>query len=143
MTVATWIENFKINFPEFKEFKNGEGTDITDTVLTYYLFLAMDLLPQGAIEYFTQDRLAKVVDYMVAHLLQYYDILNSYDSTKSLMRTTSSMSANGLSISYSEVTKLRGEMFPTLNDWLNTTAYGKSVTVFLNQLAGSVGGYVV
>lgn len=143
MSVADWITNFKTNFPEFAVIKDSTGTDVTTTVLTYYLYLAMDMLPQGAIEYFSVPRMTKVVDYMVAHLLQYYDILNSYDETKSLMRTTSSMSANGLSISYNEVAKLRGDMFATLNDFLNTTAYGKTVSVFMNQMAGSAGGFVV
>jgi hypothetical protein len=143
MTVADWIANFKINFPEFATITDNNGNDVTSATLTYYLYLAMDLLPQGAIEYFSVPRMTKVVDYMVAHLLQYYDILNNYSSAKSLMRTTSSMSANGLSISYSDIAKLRGEMFSSLNDFLNATAYGRTVSIFLNQMAGSCGGFLV
>ena len=143
MNVADWIQDFKTNFPQFATITDQSGADVTTTCITYYLYLAMDLLPQGAIEYFTVPRMAKVVQYMVAHLLTYHDVLNNYGNVTSLMKTTSSMGANGLSISYGEIAKLRGEMFATLNDFLHTTAYGLEVSVFLNQMAGSVGGYIV
>jgi hypothetical protein len=143
MDLAQWIVDFKVKYPEFAVIKNSDDEDITNTILTQYVDLAMNLLPQGAVSYFTRERLVLVVDYMVCHLLQYFDILNNYEQVKSLLRATSSMSANGLSLSYSEVARLRGDMFNTLNEFLNTTAYGKMVTIWLNQMAGSAGGYLV
>lgn len=143
MTLADWLIDFKAYFPEFSEITDSEGTDVTNTALTYYLDLGTNMLPQGAIEYFTTDRLVTVVNYMVAHLLAYYDVLNAYDTTKSLIRTTSSMSADGLSLSFNEVAKLNGDTFSTLNDFLNTTSYGRTVAVYLDQMAGSVGGFCV
>lgn len=143
MDIATWITNFKVSYPEFSVIEDEQGSDVTNTVLTQMVDLAMNMLPQGAVEYFTQERLWLVVDNMVCHLCQYFDIINKYGQAKSLLRATSSMSASGLSISYTDFGHLRGDMFASLNEFLNTTAYGKIVSVFLNQMAGSCGGYVV
>lgn len=143
MDINTWLTDFKTNFPEYSVIEDENGTDVTNTVLTRYLDIAMDLLPQGAVTYFTQTRLIKVVDYTVAHLLQYFDVLNNYDGVKALMRVTGSMSANGLSISYEGIAALRGDMFSSFNKFLNTTSYGQMVTVWLNTMAGSAGGYLV
>lgn len=142
-STATWIVQFKHRFPEFAEIKDEDGNDVTDAAITKYLYLAMNMLPQGMIEYFTRCRLSHLMEYMVAHLLQYFDVLNSYDQTKKLVKNTASMSADGLAISYTEVAKLRGDMFPSLNDFCNTTAYGRVVAVYLNQMVGTTGGFVV
>lgn len=119
------------------------STDITSSVLSELLDVALKILPQGIIEYHDAPTVTKAVDYTVAHLMAYFDYKDSYGEASAMIRNASSRSADGLSISYSEVAKLKGDMFPSLNDYLNTTPYGRIVCLYIEKMAGSPGAFVV
>ena len=143
MAVADWVAAFKTNFLEFKVITDGTGADVTDQVLIYNLNIAMDMLPQGISGRFNSTTLTRITDYMVAHLLTYTDVINNYGQVVGLMRNASSMSADGLSISYSDIAKFKNEQFSSLNDFLNITSYGKVVAVYVGKIMGSSGGFVI
>ena len=143
MAVADWVAAFKTNFPEFAVIKDGNNVDVTDQVLIYNLNIGMDLLPQGISGRFNSTTLSRITDYMVAHLLTYFDVINNYGQVVGLMRNASNMSADGLSIGYEAVAKMRNDQFASLNDFLNITSYGKVVAVYVGKITGSSGGFVI
>jgi hypothetical protein len=143
VAVADWVAAFKTNFPEFKVILDANSVDVTDQVLIYNLNIAMDMLPQGISGRFNATTLTRITDYMVAHLLTYFDVINNFGQIVGLMRNASNMAADGLSISYSDIAKMRNDQFASLNDFLNITSYGKVVAVYIGKITGSSGGFVI
>jgi hypothetical protein len=143
VAVADWVAAFKTNFPEFSVITDANSVNVTDQVLIYNLNIAMDMLPQGLACRFDSTTLTRITDYMVAHLLTYFDVINNFGQVVGLMRNSSSMAADGLSISYNEIAKYRNDQFSSLNDFLNVTSYGKVVAVYVGKITGSGGGFVI
>ena len=143
-----WKNNFKLNklFKGLIPLYDENNIDITDEMLLSLLEIAEGILPQGLVSYFSDAEMIQILNWTVAHLLDYYDFKNDYSETKTLIRNASSKSADGLSKSYQDIAKMKGGeegMFPSLNDFLNTTGYGRLVCPYLERMAGSVGGFVV
>ena len=138
-----FVEDFVEMFPEFALIKDSEDADVTTACVKANLNLALDTLVQSIVDYYTVEPVKRCLAYMTAHYLQYFDVIDNYDTIKSVLRATSSMGGDGLSVSMVELAKLKNNIFSTRNEFLNTTAYGKVVTVYLDKLAGSAGGSVV
>lgn len=146
-TKAQWISAFKASklFQGPFPIMNG-STDVTDDILSGVLEVAMQILPGGIIDYQNVDSMKNVLNYTVAHVLTFFDYKDDYAEVKSLVRNASSRSADGLSISYQEVSKMKSadtEMMSSLNDFFNTTPYGRMVCLYLEQMVGPVGAFVV
>lgn len=143
MDLTSWLVQFKALFPEFVPIIDDNGNTVTDDAIADYLGIAMDILPQALVHYLEVPSLARCTQFMTAHLLKYYNVKNGYAESRQLLRNATSMSADGLSVGYEGIAKLRGDSYPSLNDFLNTTAYGRTVTLYLEKLSGSVGGFIV
>jgi hypothetical protein len=143
VAVADWITSFKALFPEFMPILNGSGEDVTDDTISTYLDLTMDMLPQALICYMSRASVMNLLYYATAHMLTYYNIKDGYGEAKTMTMNATSMSAQGLSVSYAEYAKMKGDMFPSLVDFLNTTAYGRSAALWLEKMSGSVGGFSI
>ena len=143
MSKAEWIESFKALLPEFVPILNESEEDVTDSTIQTYLDLTMDMLPQGLVCYLSRASFENMLFFATAHLLTYYNIKDGYAEARTMTRNATSMSANGLSISYEGIAKMKGEMFPSINDFFNTTAYGRTALVWMERMSGSVGGFVV
>jgi hypothetical protein len=143
VAVADFIVQFKTLFPEFVPILNESGADVTDATITTYLDIAMDMLPQAIITYLSQTSVNNLVLYTTAHILSYYNVKDGYAEARTMIRNATSMSADGLSVGYESIAKLKGDMFPSLNSFLNTTAYGRGAALWLEKMSGSVGGFIV
>lgn len=146
-TETDLIDEFKFRFPFFIPIYNGAQQDITDTVLSLEVDIAILLLPEGMACYFDAGELRRIVQYMLAHLLAYAGISNTKGVNNngtafvSLMRLASSKSADGLSISYTDIAEMKGNNFANLLQFLSTTSYGQKVAIWIAKMNGSVGVY--
>jgi hypothetical protein len=143
LSKSTWITAFKDLFPEFVPILNESSEDVTDSIIETYLDLTMDLLPQSLINYLSKASMQNCLYFATAHLLTYYNVKDGFAEARTLTKNASSMSAQGLSIGFEGFAKLKGDMFSSLNDFLNTTAYGRTAAISIDKMAGSVGGFVV
>lgn len=134
-TTDDFITDFKARFSEF--------ASVDDNDLENFISVACDILPSGLPDYFDSDVIINILMFAVAHLCAYFDITNMSGEVKTVLKNASSMSANGLSISFTDVAKLRGDFFNAMNDFFSTTSYGRLVCVYLGKIAGSVGGFVI
>jgi len=141
--LSDWVVNFKALIPYFAPILDQNGNDVTDATIETYLNLAMDMLPQGAVEYMCRTTLANALYFTTAHLLTYFNVKDGYAEQAPLLKNATSLSANGLGIGYEGIAQLKGEMFTSLNDFLNTTSYGRMAVVWLEKMSGPVGGFIV
>lgn len=137
-----WVIDFKELFPYFVPIMNG-STDVTDDTIKKYLTLAEDMLPQGAVEYMSRTTLANLLFFTTAHLLTYFNVKDGYSDQATLLKNATSLNANGLGIGYESVAALKGDMFTSLNDFLNTTSYGRMASTWLEKMSGPIGGLIV
>lgn len=145
MAITDWRVQFKALFPELVPILDDSDPqqDITDDTLDQYLYIVMRMLPQGTVCYLDQTTMQDLVNYSVAHMLVYYNVKDGYGQAKALLRAANSMSADGLSVGYSEVTRLKGDRFMSLNDFLSSTPYGRTASLYLEKMVGSKGGFIV
>lgn len=128
--------NFKTDFhAKFPEFTSIDSDPLLD--------LSCDILPYGLSDYLEVASVRLCVFYTVAHLCAYFDLLNAANDVKSVLRNASSMTASSLTISYSEIAKLKGEIYSNLNDFLHTTSYGRLASLYLEKIVGSPGGVLI
>jgi hypothetical protein len=143
LSISTFVTDFKSLFPEFVPILNESSVDVTDATITTFCYLATDILPQALVTYLSETSMSNMVMYMTAHLMSYYNVKDGYADARTLIRNATSMSADGLSVGYEGIAKMKGDMFPSLTDFLNTTAYGRMVALYLEKMSGTVGGFIV
>lgn len=143
MSKSDWITAFKALFPEFSSITNDAGEDVTDATIQTYLDLTMDMLPQAIITYLTRASMEKMLYYAVGHMLSYFNVVDGYSEARTLTRNVSSMSAQGLSVGYEAIAKIKGDVFSSLNDFFSATAYGRTCMIYFEKMSGSVGGFII
>jgi hypothetical protein len=143
MSKSDWITAFKALFPEFVPILNESSEDVTDATIQTYLDITMDILPQNIIEYLSRASMENMLYYATAHMLSYYNVKDGYAESRTLSKNVTSMSAQGLSTSFESVARMKNDIFSSLNDFFNTTAYGRAASLYLEKMSGTVGGYVV
>jgi hypothetical protein len=143
MSKSDWITAFKALFPEFVPILNESSEDVTDATIQTYLDLTMDMLPQNIISYLSRASMENCLYFATAHLLTYYNIKDGYAEARTMTRNVTSLSAQGLITGFEAVAKMKNDIFASLNDFLNATAYGRIAALYLEKMAGTVGGFIV
>lgn len=130
-TETNFMSDFGLKFPEFTVSPSG------------MIDIAFDIIPDGVIDYLSEGTVKNMSFYTLAHLAAYFDWNNASTEVKSVLRNASSMTASTLSIGYEGIAKMKGDLFSSLNDFLNTTAYGRIAALYLEKIAGSSGGFCI